>query len=307
MIVISATASDVIKIKPSNNFVKTDYIKDIVDRALAYIEAGYPVHLSGPTGTGKTTLALHIAGIINRPSVLLHGDDEFGPSDLLSNQQGFSRQKVVDNFIHSVVKVKEKMEHEYSDSRLITACKNGYTLIYDEFTRSHPEANNILLSILEERILGLPSGKKDTKYLRVHPKFKAIFTSNPEEYAGTHKTQSALLDRMITINLQGFDSSTEVEIIKSHTGVSEKEAKKIYNLIYNFRKDSKSNKKSTTRSSIMIAKTAKVRDLDISCDNPVFCQICRDVLLDVTNTLEDVFAPQSEEGKLLAELLEKYC
>ena len=29
-----------------------------------------------------------------------------------------------------------------------------------------------------------------------------IFTSNPEEYAGVHKTQDALLDRMITIAVE---------------------------------------------------------------------------------------------------------
>jgi len=37
------------------------------------------------------------------------------------------------------------------DNRLTTACANGNTLIYDEFNRSRPEANNALLSVLEGR------------------------------------------------------------------------------------------------------------------------------------------------------------
>ncbi len=64
--------------------------------------------------------------------------------------------------------------------------------------RSRPEANNVLLAILEERLLEMPSGRVNEGYTCVHPNFRAIFTSNPEEYAGVHKTQDALLDRMIT-------------------------------------------------------------------------------------------------------------
>ncbi len=83
---------------------------------------------------------------------------------------------------------------------MTTACKNGNTLIYDEFTRSRPEANNALLSVLEEKFLNLPRLRRaDKGYMDVHPDFRAIFTSNPEEYAGVHKTQDALMDRLITI------------------------------------------------------------------------------------------------------------
>ncbi|MCF8001563.1 MAG: gas vesicle protein GvpN [Halanaerobiales bacterium] len=299
-------ASDILKIKPSNKFIETEQIKDIVERALTYMRAGYPVHFSGNTGTGKTTLALHAAGVINRPTVLLHGDDEFGPSDLLSSQQGFSRQKVVDNYIHSVVKVKEEMQHEWSDSRLITACRQGYTLIYDEFNRSQPEANNILLSILEKRMLSLPSGRKDAKYLKVHPEFRAIFTSNPQEYIGTHKTQDALLDRMITINLEGFDEQTEIEIIRSHSHLKREDAEKIYRVVHGLREQADINRK-TLRRCIMIAKIMAVRDVKATYANRVFQQICRDVLLEESNKLDNVQQPETEEGKLLVHLLEEYC
>ena len=38
---------------------------------------GYSIHLKGPSGTGKTTLALHLADLLARPIMLLFGDDEF--------------------------------------------------------------------------------------------------------------------------------------------------------------------------------------------------------------------------------------
>ena len=64
-----------------------------------------------------------------------------------------------------------------------------------------------------EKIMDMPAGRGDAEpYLRVHPDFTAIFTSNPEEYAGVHRSQDALRDRMITMDLDHFDYETEVAI-----------------------------------------------------------------------------------------------
>jgi len=35
------------------NFVETQYIKDIAERAIGYIKAGFPLHFRGISGTGK--------------------------------------------------------------------------------------------------------------------------------------------------------------------------------------------------------------------------------------------------------------
>ena len=72
--------NDVDNILPeqSEEFVLTPYVQELTERALAYLEVGYPVHLAGPPGTGKTTLAFHMAAQLGRPVTLIHGDDEFG-------------------------------------------------------------------------------------------------------------------------------------------------------------------------------------------------------------------------------------
>ena len=128
---------------------------------------------------------------------------------------------MIDNFIHSVVKTEETMRTLWTDNRLTTACRYGHVLIYDEFTRSRPEANNVLLSVLGERLLNLPKiSHGGDGYLEVHPAFRAIFTSNPQEYAGVHKSQDALLDRLITIYMDHYDRETEVAITASSGGVS---------------------------------------------------------------------------------------
>ena len=115
------------------DFVETEYIKGIISRALAYIKAGFAVHFRGGAGTGKTSLAMNLAARIGRPIMLIHGDDEFGTSDLIGGRYGFRVRRVLDNFVQSVVKTEEDMVQRWIDSRLTVACKYGYTLIYDEF------------------------------------------------------------------------------------------------------------------------------------------------------------------------------
>ena len=137
----------VLEPSPLSDFVETAYVKDMTHRALTYIQAGFPVHFRGVSGSGKTTLAMHIASKIKRPVVMIHGDEEFTTSDLVGGEHGYRFKKVVDRFISRVLKTEEDMVKRWVDNRLTIACKYGFTLIYDEFTRSRPEANNILLSI----------------------------------------------------------------------------------------------------------------------------------------------------------------
>ena len=220
----------------SETFVITPQVQELADRALMYLQAGYPVHFSGPAGTGKTTLALHVASQLGRPVTLIHGDDEFGSSDLVGSDHGYRRSKLVDNFIHSVLKTEEEMKTLWMDNRLTTACRNGDTLIYDEFTRSRPEANNALLSVLGERILNLPKLRRNGEgYLEVHPQFRAIFTSNPEEYAGVHKTQDALMDRLITISVGHFDRATEIAVTVARSGIADRDAEVIVDIVRELR------------------------------------------------------------------------
>lgn len=288
------------------NFVETEYVRDLTERALAYIAAGFPVHFRGVSGTGKTTVAMHVASKLARPVVIMHGDEEHSSSDLVGGQYGYRKKKVVDNFIHSVLKTEESMNSSWIDSRLTLACKRGFTLIYDEFTRSRPEANNVLLSVLQEKMMGLPTARGGEGYLKVHPNFVAIFTSNPEEYAGVYRSQDALRDRMVTIDIGYPDRETEVAITAAKSGLSRTDADKIVNIVRELRETGRTEFAPTVRGCIMIAKTVKIRKSGIDAEDKVFRSICTDVLASETSRVGSE-ANIRKVRDLIHELVDKHC
>jgi nitric oxide reductase NorQ protein len=272
------TSTRVLRLQPREDFVVTSAIEQVCRRAMTYLDAGYPVHFRGSAGTGKTTLAMHVANQRGRPVVLMFGDEAFGSSDLVGGEKGLHSTKVIDNFVRSVTKTEEFRRAHWVDSRLTTACRNGYTLVYDEFSRSRPEANNVLLTILEEGVLALPDTQHGVSYMRVHPEFRALFTSNPEDYAGVHKTQNALLDRMITIELDYCDRDTEIAITRARAGVDHTAAERIVNLVRRVRAEGKGVQRPTLRASIMIARIMRQLGGALSTDDPMFYNVCLDVL-----------------------------
>ncbi|PHJ62925.1 ATPase AAA [Nostoc linckia z18] len=278
-------------------FVNTPAIQRITQRALRYLQSGFSVHLRGAAGVGKTTLAMHLADLLNQPIILLFGDDEFKTSDLIGNQLGYTRKKVVDNFIHSVIKVEDELRQHWVDARLTLACKEGFTLVYDEFNRSHPEVNNVLLSVLEERLLVLPTNQHRAEYIRVHPQFRAILTSNPQEYCGVHATQDALMDRVITIDMPPPDELTQQEIVIQKTGIDSEKADKIVRLVRMFWSRSGSGQGGGLRSCLMIGRICHEHEISVNFEEPNFQDICADILLTRTNQ------PRVEAIRLLEEVL----
>ncbi|MEA1050658.1 gas vesicle protein GvpN [Lamprobacter modestohalophilus] len=298
---------DLVVPEASESFVSTPYVEEVTNRALVYLRAGYPVHLAGPSGTGKTTMAFHLAALWGRPVTLIHGNDEFSVSDLIgTNDAGYRRSKVVDNYIHSVVRTEEEMRQMWVDNRLTTACRNGDTLIYDEFNRSRPEANNVLLSVMSEGILNLPGLRTAGEgYLDVGGDFRAIFTSNPEEYAGTHKTQDALADRMITIRLNPPDRDTEIEIVKAKAGIDEFEAGHIVDIIRELRGSGENKTRPTLRAGIAIGKILGMVDGRARFGDRFFHGVCYDVVS--TESAKVLHDGQSIFHQLVDSVIKQVC
>lgn len=264
--------------KNTKGLVQDSETKDLLSRSLQYLKAGYPIHFTGPTGAGKTSLALALAKKRKKPVMLIHGNHELNNKDLIGDFTGYSSQKVVDNYIRSVYKKDENVTESWKDGRLLEAVKNGYTLIYDEFTRSQATTNNIFLSILEENILPLYGSKQTEPFVRVHPDFAVIFTSNPDEYAGVFQTQDALLDRLITIYVDYKDIEREATIVSEKVNIEHNEALAITTLVSNLREECKEDTGPSLRASLMIATLAQEEDIPIEGKDSAFQRLCIDIL-----------------------------
>jgi len=242
------------------NFVETEHVRRLKDRVKRWIKVGYPPHIVGPTGCGKTTLAMQVAKEMGRPTVWINGDEQMTTTDLIGGYSEMEAESVRDRFIHNVILAKDRTKYAWVDNPLTLACKYGYTLVYNEFSRAKPEANNVLLSALEERILELPTFFGEERYIDVHPNFHIIFTSNSIEYAGVHRPQDALLDRMVDIYMDYYDFDTEVKIVQAHTSVSPQEAEKVVKAVRIIREKMPEPHKPGTRAEIMICQGLKAMD-----------------------------------------------
>lgn len=228
------------------------------------------------------------------------GDDEFKTSDLIGNKSGYTRKKLVDNYIHTVLKVEDELRDNWIDSRLTLACKEGFTLIYDEFNRSRPEVNNVLLSVLEEKMLVLPPSQNQSEYIQVHPQFRVILTSNSEEWTGVHATQDALLDRVVTIGMEQPDISTEQNIVIQKTGINPLKAEVIIKLVRSVRQRVDKEDLGSLRSALMISKVCHDHDIPLDGKDSSFSDLCADILISRPNL------PRQEALQQLDEVLEEF-
>lgn len=311
MVIASRTAVEgtptALSLHPRCDFVETPAVQELTERAVAYIDAGFPIHFRGPAGTGKTTLALHVAAQLGRPVMLIAGDNELSSSDLIGAKTGYRYRRLVDRYIHTVLKHEEDAVQQWQDQRLTTACREGFTLVYDEFTRSRPEANNVLLAVLEEGLLALPEMNRDQSYIKVHPEFRAIFTSNPQEYAGVHEAQDALSDRLLTLDLDYYDRETEIAITAARSSMLPEQAARIVDIVRDFRASGEYDQTPTLRACIMIARVAAMQGLEPSAQDPRFVTICLDVLGPKTAFTKQARERYSKQQQMLLHLVEHYC
>ncbi len=264
-------------------WVETGAVKSIKNRVKRWLSLNYPVHLIGPTGCGKTLLALQIAKERGRPVVWINGDESITTTDLIGGYSQVETSSLRDKYVHNVFKDKDILKAEWIDNPLTLACKYGYTLIYNEFSRSKAVANNVLLSIFSERILELPTQFGEERYVNVHPDFRAIFTSNSLEYAGVHRAQDALLDRMAGIYMDFYDQETEKSIIANQAEITKDQASLVTNMLRSLRKKMPQESGLGTRAGVMVARALK---LENSFDEASIKEVMEDIITSKTKSMQ---------------------
>ncbi len=166
---------------------------------------GKNIMLTGHAGTGKTVAARTAAKTLRRPYYIFRVGSMQDP-----------RSSLIGNTFYS----KERGTY-FKQAEFIKAIQTpNAVIVLDEFSRAHPEAHNILLSILdkEQRCISLDEsdtedGKSNIIYVAKGVSFVA--TANiGTEYTGTRQIDRANTDRFSYIEVDMLKLKEETELCK---------------------------------------------------------------------------------------------
>ena len=204
---IRGTLNTCVKQKP-NNLVIDDLKWKYLTRSVL---RGKNTLIVGPTGCGKTLAALSIASSYI-PA------DKFFTFNLGSAQD--ARSTLIGN-----THFEKSSGTIFNESTFVTAIKTpGALILLDEISRAHPDAWNILMSVLDDlqRYLRLDE-KKDSEVVKVADKVTFIATANVgNEYTSTRVMDRALLNRFtVKIEMESMNKKDEFDLLKNRFNISD--------------------------------------------------------------------------------------
>lgn len=162
---------------------------------------GKNIMMLGPTGCGKTLAAQSLVKSLKRPDFYFNlGATQDARATLIGNTH-FNKE--TGTF--------------FSESAFVKAIKTPNAIILlDELSRAHPEAANILMTVLDQgqRYLRLDEAI-DSPIVKVANGVTFIATANVgNEYTATRVMDRALLDRFVTIEMDLLDKESELALLK---------------------------------------------------------------------------------------------
>ena len=204
------------------------------------------IMMTGPSGCGKTMASKALVKALDRPDFYFNlGATQDPRATLIGNTQ-FSKDKGT----------------FFSESAFVTAIKTpNAVILLDELSRAHPEAWNILMTVLDQgqRYLRLDEAE-GSPIVNVAEGVTFIATANiGNEYTSTRVIDRAILDRFVTIEMNVLDDVQELGLLKfMFPEVNENDLKAIAEISHHTRTQSMSeNGKLTsmvsTRASVEMA------------------------------------------------------
>ena len=159
------------------------------------------IMMTGPAGCGKTMAAKALVKALNRPDFYFNlGATQDARATLIGNTH-FDKNKGT----------------FFSDSAFVKAIKTpNAVILLDELSRAHPDAWNILMTVLDQgqRYLRLDEAE-GSPIVNVAEGVTFIATANiGTEYTSTRVLDRAILDRFTTIEMDVLNEEQEFNLLK---------------------------------------------------------------------------------------------
>ena len=187
------------------------------------------IMMTGPAGCGKTMAAKSLVKALDRPDFYFNlGATQDARATLIGNTQFDSKNGTY-----------------FSESSFVKAIKTpNAVILLDELSRAHPDAWNILMTVLDggQRYLRLDEAE-GSPIVNVAEGVTFIATANiGNEYTSTRVIDRAILDRFVTIEMDVLNDEQEFGLLKfMFPDVNEEDLKAVAEIAHHTRTQSLSD------------------------------------------------------------------
>jgi nitric oxide reductase NorQ protein len=161
---------------------------------------GKNIMMTGPAGTGKTMAVKYLVDALKRPHFYFNLGATQDPRSVLVGNTHFNKESGT----------------YFAESMFAKAIQTPDSIILlDELSRAHPEAWNILMTVLDPNQRYMRLDEKDgAPTINVAEGVCFIATANiGNEYTATRVLDRALMDRFITIEMDVLDMKSEFDLL----------------------------------------------------------------------------------------------
>ena len=161
---------------------------------------GKNILMTGPSGCGKTMAAKSVVNALNRPDFYFNLGATQDPRSTLIGNTHFSKENGT----------------FFSEALFVKAIQTeDAVILLDELSRAHPDAHNILMTVLDagQRYLRLDEAD-GSPTIKVAKGVTFIATANiGNEYTATRVMDRALIDRFIVVEMDVLDKEQEIDLL----------------------------------------------------------------------------------------------